>query len=55
MAQQSETIHTLQQQLVAQNTPKPEIALPSKFDRAREAMVGFVNTCHLYMKARLVS
>jgi len=47
------TIHTLQQQLVAQNMPKPEIASPSKFDGTKEAVVGFVNACCLYAKARL--
>jgi len=53
MAQQSEAIHILQQQLVAQNTPKLEIASPPKFDGAREAVVGFINVCHLYTEARL--
>jgi len=32
--------------------PKPEVALPPKFDRAREAVVEFMNACHLYVKAR---
>jgi len=53
MAQQSEAIQTLQQQLVAQNTPKLEVAVPPKFDGSREAVVGFVNACHLYTEARL--
>jgi len=53
MAQQSEAICILQQQLIAQNTPKPEIALPPKLDGSREVVVGFVNTCCLYAKARL--
>jgi len=53
MAQQSEAICTLQQQLIAQNTPKAEVAVPPKFDGSREAVVGFVNTCHLYARARL--
>jgi len=53
MAQQSEAICTLQQQLVAQNTPKPEVTAPLKFDRTREAVVGFVNACCLYAEARL--
>jgi len=52
MAQQSEAIRTLQQQLVNQNT-QPEIAVPPKFDGRREAIVGFVNACHLYTTARL--
>jgi len=29
------------------------VALPPKFNRKREAVVGFINTCHLYVKARL--
>jgi len=53
VAQQSKAIHTLQQQLVAQNTPKPEVAAPLKFDGTREAVVGFVNACRLYAEARL--
>ena len=53
MAQQSEAIRTLQQQLVNQNTPRAEVAAPPKFDGSREAVVGFVNTCHLYARARL--
>jgi len=53
MAQQSEAIRTLQQQLVAQNTPKPEVAAPPKFDSNREGVVGFVNACQLYANARL--
>jgi len=53
MAQQSEAIHTLQQQLVNQNTPRAEVAASPKFDRSREAVVGFVNACHLYTRARL--
>jgi len=53
MAQQSKAIRTLQQQLVAQNTPKAEVTAPSKFNGSREAVVGFVNTCHLYTKAML--
>jgi len=53
MAQQSEAICPLQQQLVAQNTPKPEVAAPPKFDGSREAVVGFVNACRLYAEARL--
>ena len=53
MAQQSEAIHTLQQQLIAQNTPKPEVAAPSKFNGSREAVVEFINACHLYTEARL--
>jgi len=52
MAQQSEAIHTLQQQLVNQNT-QPEVAVPPKFDGKREAVVGFVNACCLYTMARL--
>jgi len=53
MAQQSEAIRTLQQQLVNQNTPRAEVAAPPKFDGSREAVVGFVNTCHLYARAKL--
>ena len=53
MAQQSEAIHTLQQQLVAQNTPKPEVTAPPKFNGNKEAVVGFVNACRLYAEARL--
>jgi len=53
MAQQSEVICTLQQQLVAQNTPKLEVTTPPKFDRKREEVIGFVNACHLYAKVRL--
>ena len=53
IAQQSETIHILQQQLVNQNTPRAEVAAPPKFDGSREAVVGFVNTCYLYARARL--
>jgi len=53
MAQQSEAIRTLQQQLVNQNTPQAEVAAPPKFDGSREAVVGFVNACHLYARARL--
>ena len=53
MAQQSEAIHTLQQQLIAQNTPKPEIAAPPKFNGKRKDIVGFVNACCLYAEARL--
>jgi len=53
MAQQSEAIHTLQQQLVAQNTPKPEATAPPMFDGNRESVVGFINACHLYAEARL--
>jgi len=45
MAQQSKAIHTLQQQLVAQNTPKPEVTVPPKFNGKREEVVGFVNVC----------
>jgi len=53
MAQQSKAICTLQQQLVVQNTPRLEVALPPKSDGSREAVIGFVNACHLYAKARL--
>jgi len=53
MAQQSEAIQTLQQQLIAQNTPKLEVALPPKFEGNREAVVGFINACRLYAEARL--
>ena len=53
MAQQSEAIRTLQQQLVNQNTPRAEVAAPPKFDGNREAVVGFINTYHLYARARL--
>ena len=53
MAQQSEAICTLQQQLVNQNTPRAEVAAPPKFNGSREAVVGFVNACHLYARARL--
>ena len=53
MAQQSEAICTLQQQLVAQNTPKTEVAAPPKFDESKEVVVEFVNACHLYTRARL--
>ena len=53
MAQQSKAICTLQQQLVNQNTPQAEVVTPPKFDRSREVVVGFVNTCHLYARARL--
>jgi len=53
MAQQSEAIRTLQQQLVAQNTPKAEVAAPPKFNGSKEAVVGFMNACHLYARARL--
>jgi len=53
MAQQSEAICTLQQQLVNQNTPRAEVAAPPKFDGNREVVVGFVNACHLYARARL--
>jgi len=53
MAQQFEAICTLQQQLVAQNTPKPEVTTPPKFDGSREVVVGFVNACCLYTEARL--
>ena len=52
IAQQSEAIHTLQQQLVNQNT-QPEVAVPPKFDGRREAVIGFVNACCLYATARL--
>ena len=53
MAQQSKAICTLQQQLVNQNTPRAEVAAPPKFDGNREAVIGFVNACHLYAKTRL--
>ena len=53
MAQQSEAIHTLQQQLVAQNTSKLEVASSPKFNGTRDVVVGFVNVCCLYAKARL--
>jgi len=53
MAQQSEAIHTLQQQLIAQNVPKPQVMVPPTFDRSREKIVGFINACHLYTRARL--
>ena len=53
MAQQSEAIRTLQQQLVAQNTPKAELTAPPKFNGSREVVVGFVNACRLYAEARL--
>jgi len=52
MAQQSEAIRTLQQQLVNQNT-QPEVAVPPKFNGRREVVIGFVNACHLYATARL--
>ena len=52
MAQQSEAIRTLHQQLVNQNT-QPEVAVPPKFDGRREAVMGFVNACRLYATARL--
>jgi len=52
MVQQSEAIRTLQQQLVNQNT-QPEVAVPPKFNRRREAVIGFVNACCLYARARL--
>jgi len=53
MAQQSEAIYTLQQQLIAQNTPKAEVAAPPKFDGSREVVMGFINACRLYAEARL--
>jgi len=53
IAQQSKAIHTLQQQLIAQNTPRPEVTSPPKFDGSREPLMGFVNACCLYTKARL--
>ena len=53
MAQQSEAIRTLQQQLLAQNMPKPQVAVPPTFDGSREKVVGFINACHLYARARL--
>ena len=53
MAQQSKAIHTLQQQLISQNTPRAEVTAPPKFDGSRETAVGFVNACHLYVRARL--
>jgi len=53
MAQQSEAIATLQYCLVATSTPKVEVTLLPKFDGQREAVVGFVNACCLYAKARL--
>ena len=53
MAQQSKAIRTLQQQLVNQNTLRAEVAAPPKFDGSREVVVGFVNACHLYTRARL--
>ena len=52
MAQQSEAIRTLQQQLINQNT-QPEVTVPPRFDGKREAVVGFVNACRLYATARL--
>jgi len=53
MAQQSEAIRTLQQQLIAQNAPKPQVTVSPIFDRSREKVVGFINACHLYARARL--
>jgi len=53
MAQQSEAIHTLQQQLIVQNAPKPQVAVPPTFNGSREKVVGFINACHLYARARL--
>jgi len=50
MAQQSKAIYTLQQQLIAQNTPKPKVTASPKFDGLKEAVVGFVNACCLYTK-----
>jgi len=53
MAQQSKAIYTLQQQLIAQNAPKPKVAVLPTFDGSREKVVGFINACHLYARATL--
>jgi len=36
-----------------QNTPKLEVALPPKSNGMKEAVVGSINACRLYAKARL--
>ena len=68
MAQQSEAITILQQQLLAAQAvvatpavaPMPvaaptivEVALPPKFNGERNQVVGFVNACCLFMQVRL--
>ena len=70
MAQQSEAITVLQQQLLAAQAaiatpavavaPAPaaapvivEVAPPPKFNGERSQVVGFVNTCHLFIQMRI--
>ena len=68
MAQQSEAITALQNQLLAAQTaiatpavaPTPvaapivvEVAPPPKFNGERSQVVGFINACHLFMQMRL--
>ena len=63
MAQQSEVIATLQQQLlVVQATAPPatptaapivEVAPPPKFNGERSQVVGFINACRLFIQMRM--
>jgi len=64
MAQQSEVIATLQQQLLtlqaaapaagpATTTPIVEAAPPPKFSGERNQVVGFINACHLFIQMRM--
>jgi len=65
MAQQSEVITTLQQQLLAVQATAPapaptptgvpivEVALPPKLNGERNQVVGFVNACHLFIQMRM--
>jgi len=61
MAQQSEVIATLQQQLLtlqaaapaAVATPIVEAAPPPKFSGERGQVVGFINACHLLIQMRM--
>ena len=71
MAQQSEAITVLQQQLLAAQAaiattpaapapaPAPvaapivEVALPTKFNRERGQVVGFINACRLFIQMRM--
>jgi len=63
MAQQSEVIATLQQQILTlqaaaptttpATTPIVEAAPPPKFSGERGQVVGFINACHLFIQMRM--
>jgi len=48
------TQHTMAiKQLLSRGKTQGEVAKPLLFDGEREKVVGFINTCHLYISMRM--